>query len=82
MPFYLGWSLRVLPPSEKEGAPVLVTFSFVVDDLLDVNEKSFSVTVEYHMAMRWNDTRLTVADNVTNVAGIPVDSLKLEPPLE
>jgi hypothetical protein len=48
------------PPSSKL-LPVAVTLSFVVDDLLDVDEKSLAVSVEYKMRMTWSDDRLAIS---------------------
>ena len=51
--------IRFLPPASG-GRPVAVDFSFVVDDVLEVDEQTSSVTLEFHMSMKWADERLRI----------------------
>ena len=40
----------------------MVTFGFLVDDILEVDEEFLSIVIEHKMSMRWVDWRVRLAD--------------------
>ena len=61
---------RALPTNGHSSSPVLVTFGFIVDDLLEVDEKGFTIVLEHKMSMSWVDKRIKLADWVGNVSAL------------
>ena len=63
-------SFRVQPTDTHSSLPTVVTFGFIVDDLLDVDEKGFTIVLEHKMSMSWVDRRIKLADWVGNVSAL------------
>ncbi|XP_059087058.1 glycine receptor subunit alphaZ1-like [Tigriopus californicus] len=55
---------RIPPSLAENGTRTIVSFNFIVEDILEVNDRSFSMTIELKMTMHWNDARLQLKPGI------------------
>ena len=57
-----------MSPHHSSGSPTKVTFGFIIEDVIEVDEQNLAVELEFKMSMRWVDHRimLTASASETN----------------
>lgn len=58
------YNARIPPSMAENGTQTIVSFNFIVEDILEVSDKSFSMTIELKMTMHWNDPRLKLKPGI------------------
>ena len=55
-------------PLHSSGFPTKVTFGFIIEDVIEVDEQNLAIELEFKMSMRWVDHRilLTASASKTN----------------
>ena len=62
---------RAVPPPTADagdGATV-VELGYIVEDILEVDDRTFSMAIELKLSMRWRDPRLRLTPSAANVSG-------------
>ena len=55
-------------PLHSSGFPTKVTFGFIIEDVIEVDDQNLAIELEFKMSMRWVDPRimLTASASKTN----------------
>ena len=56
------WNTLVnrVSPLHSSGFPTKVTFGFIIEDVIEVDDQNLAVELEFKMSMRWVDHRITL----------------------
>ena len=69
---------RTSPLNSSSSSPLVVTFGFLVDDILEVDEEFQSIVIEHKMSMRWVDWRVGLADWADNVSTLTHEQMMID----